>query len=106
MAFPYCNQVDILTAEPRLVREKRYWNDEDRELTEQRNGAYQCPKCGLWWPLIEQPEAWELSEETGRWDAIEWWGCVVCEVCRFLMVDQPDGTPECYDLNSDETGEL
>lgn len=100
MAFPYCNQADIVHAEPRLAYEKRHWDDERFERTQRRNGAYQCPKCGLWWPLIEEPDMWTEADETpGWWTAEGWWGGVACEGCEILMVSQPDGRGECYDLS-------
>lgn len=98
MTFPFCNQADIRTTSPRRYREVRHWDEENHELTQIRTGAYQCPECGLYWPLIEEPDAWRLNEETGRWDAVDWWGGVVCEECGLLMIDQPDGTGEVYRL--------
>lgn len=53
---------------------------------------------GLWWPCVEQPDCWEEMDD-GRWKATGWWGASVCEVCDLLMVEQPDGTPECYSLS-------
>lgn len=100
MAFPFCNQVDIVRAAPRIVRERRHWDEHDFEQTERRVGAEQCPKCGLWWPAIEQPDMWTLSETDGKWDADGWWGGTVCEQCSVLMINQPDGRGECYDLSS------
>jgi hypothetical protein len=98
MTFPYCNQADIVRAEPRIIRERRRFDDEGYERTKRRNGACECPKCGLWWPCIEEPDCWELDEESGKWNAVSWWGGVVCEECELLMIEQPDGTGECYDI--------
>lgn len=84
------------------------WDEFDSEgfqRGERINGAVQCPQCGLWWPCVEEPEAWEEEGQedgwgmgTGRWLATEWWGGVVCGDCNLLMVDQLDGTPEVYSL--------
>ena len=67
------------------------------ERGERINGFNQCPKCGLWWPIHEQPSARELNDD-GWWCISEWWGSAVCTECHLLMVEQPDGTPECYQL--------
>jgi hypothetical protein len=100
VSFPFCNQADILHSEARIVYERPHWDKEGYERTERRNGAYQCPKCGLWWPVIEEPDWWEQNpEDDAKWDAQGWWGGVVCEDCEILMVDQPDGSAECYDLS-------
>ncbi len=99
MAIPLCNQADLFTAGPRLVREIRRWDEKGYEQTQRRNGAVQCPRCGLWWPMIEEPYEWnrvDCSAETYR--AIAWEGFPVCEACNLLMVEQPDGTSEVYQL--------
>lgn len=98
MTFPYCNQADLFTNGPRARRERRHWDDDGYERTERCVGATECPRCHLWWPAIEQPDEWSQNAETGRWDAIGWWGGEVCEQCELLLIEQPDGTPECYDL--------
>lgn len=98
MAFPHANQIDILNSDPKLTREKRHWDSEGYERTQRRNGASECPKCGLWWPVIEDPDMWNENSETGRLDAAGWWGGVVCEQCGILIVEQPDGHTEAYAL--------
>lgn len=98
MSIPLCNQADLMTNGPRLVREKRHWDNEGYERTEIRDGATQCPKCGFWWPNIEEPDMWDENEVTGNLDAINWWGGVVCSDCSLLIVEQPDGRSECYEL--------
>ena len=98
MAIPFCNQANIHVVGPRIARESQHWDDDGHERTERRNGATQCPKCGLWWPNIEEPDMWDLNDRTGRWDATGWWGGVVCCECNLLMVEQCDGTDECYQL--------
>lgn len=100
MAFPICNQSDIPHKDARLAYERRHWDDQGYERTARRNGAYQCPKCELWWPIIEEPDCWTQSlNDRNRMDAEGWWGAAVCEKCQLLMVDQPDGVGECYDLS-------
>ncbi len=98
MTFPFCNQRDIHTAGVRLLREKRHFDAEGYERTERLNGAYQCPKCELWWPVIESPDCWTVSAP-GQRKALEWFGFAACSDCELLMVDQPDGRSERYDLS-------
>jgi hypothetical protein len=91
MPIPFVNQRDIHTNGPRILREKRHWDSEGRERTERIIGSEQCPKCGLWWPVVEQPEEWYESDTVpGRRDATGWWGASCCEQCQILMVEQPD----------------
>lgn len=71
------------------------------EQTKRINGGCQCPKCGLWWPCVEEPDMWDWDEDFGQWIATGWWGAAVCEECNILMVDQPDGESECYQLDDD-----
>ena len=97
--FPFCNQVDIHERGPVIVREERAWDEVGYETTQQRIGATQCPRCRLWWPEIQEPDAWTFNEDNDLWDANDWWGGVVCELCGLLMVEQPDGTREAYELD-------
>lgn len=100
MTFLYSNQTDLMRAEPRRTSERRTWDAEGFERTEIRTGACQCPKCGLWWPIIEEPDCWtQNSKDKTRMDATGWWGAPVCELCHLLLVEQPDGRSECYDLS-------
>lgn len=96
--LPFANQADLHTRGTVVVREKIRWDDEGYERTQRRNGACQCPQCGLWWPNIEEPDMWTYNEQTGKWDASGWWGGVVCGGCQLLMIEQPDGQAEVYDL--------
>ena len=104
MSFPLCNQADLMTFGPRVVREPRCYDAEGVERTELRNGACQCPKCGLWWPIIETPVMWveehKRPDDTtpARWLATGWEGFPVCLFCGLLMVEHPDGTGEVYQL--------
>ena len=104
MTIPLCNQADLMTLGPRPVRERRCFDANGRERTQLRSGACQCPQCGLWWPLIEDPCGWveeyKRPDDTTpiRWFAVEWWGAAMCEICGLLMVEQPDGTGEVYQL--------
>jgi len=97
VSIPLCNAADLFNG-PRIDYETRHWDAEGHERTERRNGAMQCPKCGLWWPMIEEPDMWDQNEKTGRWDASGWWGGVACCECRLLLIEQPDGTCEAYEL--------
>ena len=82
-----------------VCRLSRRWDSEGYERGERINGFDCCPKCGLWWPIVEEPDCWEETEEgSDRWKATGWWGAAVCEVCDLLMVEQPDGRGECYSL--------
>lgn len=83
---------------PRYVLLNRRFDEQHYERGERIGGYCQCPKCGLWWPVVEEPDAWEQRPLEDVWFAVEWWGGCVCEVCNLLMVSQPDGTPECYQL--------
>lgn len=93
----FANQADLLTEGPKLIYLNCTFDCEGYERTERVNGAMQCPRCGLWWPCIEEPDCW-TEDELGRWIAVEWWGGVVCGCCHLLMVDQPDGRSEAYQL--------
>jgi hypothetical protein len=105
MTFPFCNQSDLMTSAPKIVREKQCFDAEDYETTQRRNGAVQCPKCKLWWPSIEDPDWWTQRED-GKHIAIGWWGGVVCEVCDLLLIEQPDGHTEVYWLNRTEQEDI
>jgi hypothetical protein len=96
--FPFCNQADLRDRGAVVCREARHWDNEGHEQTQIRTGAYECPRCRLWWPLIESPDEWTLNQETGKWDAISWWGGAVCGECNLLMINQPDGTTKAYEL--------
>lgn len=117
-------------------------DDDGFERGQRINGYDECPRCRLWWPVVEEPDMWEESEtliqvrdgcfepwrtvtharlqierygtafawgnaternpykETRElWAATGWWGAAVCE-CGLLLVTQPDGTPEAYDLTT------
>lgn len=75
----------------------RSFDEDGHERGQRINGYSQCPKCGLWWPCIEEPDCWE-EDEPGSWVAVGWWGATVCEECELLMVEQPDGRDEVYQL--------
>lgn len=100
MIGPHC-PIDLPTRDaPYCVRiGERGFDDRGHETGERINGFDQCPKCLLWWPCLEEPDCWEESDDQpGKWIATGWWGAAVCEECELLMVEQPDGTPECYQL--------
>ena len=97
MSFPICNQADILTADVRVSYERTRFDAEGYERTERRAGSSGCPRCGLWWPIIEYPCGWQ-QDKHGQWIATEYWGEAYCEACELLMVHQPDGRGECYQL--------
>lgn len=82
---------------PYVVRLSKWFDDEGCERGKRINGFDQCPKCGLWWPCEEEPDCWEESDD-GTLVAIGWWGASVCCDCNLLLVTQPDGTPEAYQL--------
>lgn len=102
IAGPVC-PVDMPTRDrPYMVRLSGPTYEDGFEQGERINGYDQCPKCGLWWPCVEVPDCWEEDglDEHGnvRWKATGWWGAAVCEECDLLMVDQPDGRGEVYQL--------
>lgn len=101
MALPFTNQMDLQVSNVRIEYEAQHWDDTGHEQTQRRTGALQCPCCSLWWPIIEEPEEWTENDETGRWDALAWWGGVVCGECNLLMAEMPDGRVECYKLSND-----
>lgn len=103
------------------------FDDEGFQTGQRINGFDQCPRCGLWWPCIEEPDCWEetarhagcqhdlieghfgfydcpahgvipCTEVTVRHLAVGWWGGTFCEECELLLITQPDGTPEAYQL--------
>ena len=96
---PHC-PIDLPTRDGTYcVYLSRYWDRDNFEKGERINGYDQCPKCGLWWPCIEEPDCWEESDHgTNKWIATGWWGAAVCEECELLMVEQPDGRGETYQL--------
>lgn len=96
---PHC-PVNLSGDDPYVVQLSLEIDDEGFERGERIHGFDQCPKCGLWYPCVEEPDMWELDEETGIWRAEGWWGGTFCEECGLLLVTQPDGTPEAYDLGS------
>lgn len=100
MSIDYCCPIKLpsLTSSPPIVNGPRTFDEESHERGERINGYCECPKCGLWWPIVEEPDCWEWNERSQRWIATGWWGAAVCEACELLMADQPDGTPECYYL--------
>lgn len=92
--------VDLLTSnKPRLVLLSKSFDEDGHERGERINGYCECPKCGLWWPVVEEPDSWTKGDD-GKWFADSWWGAAVCGECLLLMVEQPDGMPECYQLPS------
>lgn len=95
MTFPLCNQADLPMADPQIAYEPKVFDHEGHERTQRRNGGAQCPECGLWWPLIEEPDEWNHKLQ-----AIGWWGGVVCENCHLLIVEQLGGRMECYRIDS------
>ncbi|TXH55021.1 MAG: hypothetical protein E6Q97_09730 [Desulfurellales bacterium] len=96
--LPFCNQRTLHTEDTVILRTRRVWDEDGFERGQRRNGATQCGECGLWWPNIEEPDAWQENPETGKFDAVAWWGGVVCEQCDLLFVEQPDGRGEAYSL--------
>lgn len=90
--------IDLLTrTEPYVFRLAPPCIDsEGYERGQRINGFAQCPKCGVWEPVVEEPDMWD--EADGVWVASGWWGGAICEECNLLLVEQPDGTPECYEL--------
>jgi hypothetical protein len=77
----------------RLLRRPAF--DQDGYMRAQRiHGIAQCPDCGLWWPLIEEVEAWVAGtgEHDGKWIATEWGpGTAECIECGCIVVDTFDG---------------
>lgn len=97
--IPYSNQADLMTRGPKLQRERRHYDADGHERTQRRNGATQCPRCGLWWPNIEEPDMWDQDPtDQNRWNASGWWGGAFCDECGLLLIEQPDGTAEVYEL--------
>lgn len=100
MTIDYCCPINLPQLEsPPIVRSQRTFDSEGLERGERINGYDQCPRCGLWWPIVEEPDVWEEVAGTQRWIATGWWGAAICGECDLLMVEQPDGTPECYRLS-------
>jgi hypothetical protein len=94
---PHC-PIDLLTNyDLYCVVLWRKFDDDGCERGERINGFDQCPKCGVYYPCIEEPDMWEQCDD-GRWIAEGWWGGTVCDDCGLLFVTQPDGTPEAYKL--------
>lgn len=72
-----------------------YLDCNDHERGERINGVLECPHCGLYWPIIEEPEAW-TQRKTGTWRAVEWGpGIAECLQCNRVFVDTFDG---CFEL--------
>lgn len=102
---PHC-PIDLLNScsyEPYLKYLGVHFDEENYMRGERINGFEQCPKCGVWYPCIEEPNEWQEYEGDnpklqGKWMASDWWGGTVCEECNLLMIEQPDGRGECYQL--------
>lgn len=101
---PHC-PIDLMARDRRDPYEftiETYFDDDGFEQGEKIIGYDCCPKCGLWYPCVAQPDSWELHglDKTGkeRWFATGWWGGTVCNECELLMIEQPDGAGECYQL--------
>ena len=93
--LPHCG----LWSDPYVKRLSRSYDDEGFEQGQRINGFDECPKCGVWWPCVEEPDCWQESDHVaGQWSAIGWWGASVCGECDLLLITQPDGTPEAYQL--------
>jgi hypothetical protein len=86
--YDYESYVKVLAIHP---------SDDGYPTGERINGFYQCPKCNAWWPCIEQPDMWTW-DDSGKWRISGWWGAAVCATCGLLMLDQPNGQGECYQL--------
>ena len=57
------------------------------------NGAIQCPKCGLFWPLIEDSDEWTRVD--GKWRVSGFGlGMAECIECRKVFVENFDGVHE------------
>ena len=95
--LPYWTLADILAFES-IMLVRPFVGDDQHERGERISGWSECPKCGLWWPIVETPDAWVESDDGSHWVADSWWGAAVCDECDVLMVTQPDGTGECYQL--------
>jgi hypothetical protein len=99
---PHC-PIDLLTRNgPYAARLSSSYDADGFEQGERINGFEQCPKCGLWWPCVEEPDCW--TEDGDKWKATGWWGAAVCEECDLLMVEQPDGRGEVYQLHPSAAG--
>lgn len=102
ITIDYCCPVNLPSlSSPPVVNGPRTFDHEGFERGERISGYSCCPHCGLWWPIVEEPDEWIEDPRAHirgveRWLAKSWWGAAVCEKCELLMVDQPDGTPECY----------
>lgn len=99
MIGPHCPANLPTRATPYCVRLSNSFDEDGYEQGQRINGFDCCPQCGLWWPCIEEPDCWE--EDDSRWKATGWWGASVCEDCGLLMIEQPDGRGECYQLRAD-----
>lgn len=65
---------------------------ENHERCQRINGYAECPDCGLAWPMIDEPEAWTLSEATGVWEATDFGPATAeCLDCGLCIVDTFDG---------------
>jgi hypothetical protein len=95
--LPAWTWADAFEFEP-IILVPPYVGDDQNERGERIGGWSQCPKCGVWWPIVEEPDMWTESDDGTHWVAEGWWGAAVCMDCGMLMVDQPDGTGECYEL--------
>lgn len=82
----------------RLI-EGPHFDAEGYQRASRINGIAQCPDCGLWWPLVEEIEAWTDGSSipsgkfAGKWVASEWGpGVANCLECDVVIVDSFDGT--------------
>lgn len=77
---------------------KRLVRDRDGHPRGERiNGYVECPKCGLAWPLIEEPDCWKNVAIVGELWVVDGWGpgTAECIECGKLFVDTFEG---CFEL--------
>ncbi len=98
--LPDLHWLDVQHLSPILMGPLEF-DDEGLQRGHAITGWHECPKCYLWWPDDAEPDAW-AEERTPdgevRWIADGWWGGAFCERCDLLLVSQPDGMSEAYQL--------
>jgi hypothetical protein len=87
--------------EPYVVTLEKGTDNDGIPTGKRINGYDQCPKCGLWYPTIEEPDGWSENDD-GSWEIDSWWGWSQCVECDLLLVTQPDGRPEAYYLGESD----
>lgn len=73
-----------------LIRKPRF-DAEGTQRAKRINGSVECPKCGLYWPMVEDIGEWTQGDD-GRWHSRGWnHGFAECLICGLVFADTFEG---------------